>query len=139
MSRARRLLEIAKANEAISSGGNHWWLAEAPPKPDPVPAPPAADLVPALKAEAAIPASVHSAIEAKEPAPEPILTQALDPGLEVNRHSVPEVVHQMAAVGVEPQPVEKRATVNTPDFATRLSGLKEKFSLFGRKTRSLAT
>jgi hypothetical protein len=124
MSRARRLLEIAKANAAIASAGNDWWLAETPPKPDPVSA---ADRLTAAKTEAAVLVPVQSAIEAKEPAP------AAHP------HPAPEVVYQMAAVSLEPHPVEQRAPKTPPDFASRLSGLKEKFSLFGRKTRSLTT
>ena len=44
MSRARRLAEIAKANEPVFSG-SHWWLADTSSKqetPSPDPAPTAA-------------------------------------------------------------------------------------------------
>jgi hypothetical protein len=159
MSRARRLLEIAKANAAIASAGNDWWLAETPPKPDPVSA---ADRLTAAKTEAAVLVPVQSAIEAKEPAPaahphpapevvyqmaavsvdlapEPLAAQFSGSAREANVHPAPEVVYQMAAVSLEPHPVEQRAPKTPPDFASRLSGLKEKFSLFGRKTRSLTT
>jgi hypothetical protein len=42
MSRARRLSEIAKANQPVfsSTNGTQWWLADPSPKNDPDPAPP---------------------------------------------------------------------------------------------------
>jgi hypothetical protein len=45
MSRARRLSEIAKANQPVfdSTNGTQWWLADPTPKSDPQPIPPSAD------------------------------------------------------------------------------------------------
>lgn len=42
MSRARRLAEIAKANQPAftSESGDHWWLADPSVKPEPAPLPP---------------------------------------------------------------------------------------------------
>lgn len=123
MSRARRLSEIAKANQPVfDATGNQWWLADASAK----------------KEEPATPQPDSSGIP--EPEPEPVAVASSAVALQN------AILHSSSANGVATLPLlspvaRAQATVEeapdgTPrDLPSRLSGLKERFLWLGRKNR----
>jgi len=150
MSRARRLAEIAKANEPVFSGP-HWWLADPSAKPEP--APPAAlpEPVPApepVRAAAAAPAAgtqltiieVH-APEALENAPQvasvsPVAAPLASGALASASAAVPAPLQPANGSKPETGPEPER---NPAELAKRLGGLREKFLWLGRKSRGVHT
>jgi hypothetical protein len=121
MSRARRLSEIAKANQPVfDSTGNQWWLADAsakkeqqtvpqpdsPEVPEPEPVAVAASAVASQNGNPHI-SSAHGAV------PAPVAAQP---------------VRIQAAAEETPDPI-------SPDLPSRLSGFKERFLWLGRKNR----
>ena len=82
MSRARRLSEIAKANQPVfsSTNGTQWWLADPSSKTEPDPAPPSKipDPEPAAVAHAAV--AVQDAqlegVPAQSPIPAPVVSHS---------------------------------------------------------------
>jgi hypothetical protein len=123
MSRARRLSEIAKANEPVfDSTGNQWWLADASAK----------------KEQQTIPQPDSPAV----PEPEPVAVAASASGVALQNGNP----HISSANGAAPAPVAAQAMrvqaraeeipdPTTPDLPSRLSGFKERFLWLGRKNR----
>jgi len=134
MSRARRLAEIAKANEPAFSG-TQWWLADPSAKSDPdsPPAPPeppkAAEPVPAGVAVPAAETQAQLAVSEKQ--------------LTIVEAAVPHAVEPSSVpfMATSPLNLSGQGTSTEPghssgDLVTRLSGLKEKFLGLGRKSRA---
>lgn len=75
MSRARRLSEIAKANQPVfsSTNGTQWWLADPSSKPEPEPAPPPGTPEPQPAAVA------HAVVALQDLQPESYVAQPANP------------------------------------------------------------
>jgi hypothetical protein len=123
MSRARRLSEIAKANQPVfDSTGNQWWLADPSAK----------------KEQQAIPQPDSPA--APEPEPEPIAVAA---SVVASQNGNPQIFSANAAAPTSfaPQAVrvqakaEESSDPTSRDLPSRLSGFKERFLWLGRKHR----
>lgn len=114
MSRARRLAEIAKANEPAFTGA-HWWLADPSAKPDPVQQAPASE--PSGKPAELVGVAVHAA----ETAPV---------------RSAEVASFSIQASHSDPEPVSATEPVqNPPILASKMTGLREKFLWLGRRNR----
>ena len=133
MSRARRLAEIAKANQPAfnSDNGTQWWLADPsakkdPSQPDPM-APPEAEAKPA----------------AEEPARVTVRTTAGQNGRVTDpRMTQPQPARNTVRVSTNHQeqlreaPAEQNPRTTGPQLASRFAGLKERFRALGRKGKS---
>lgn len=125
MSRARRISEIAKANQPVfDSSGNQWWLADPSAK----------------KEEQRAPQSDCSGTP--EPEPEPVAVASLAVALQnCNPHISSSNGTAPASASVASHAVHVQATVEeSPDSAprdlpSRLSGLKGRFLSLRRKNR----
>jgi hypothetical protein len=121
MSRARRLSEIAKANEPVfDSTGNQWWLAD-----------------PSAKKEQP---TVSQPESPAVPEPEPVAVAASAVALQSgNSHISSSNGAAPAPVAAQAMRVQARAEEipdpTTPDLPSRLSGFKERFLWLGRKNR----
>ena len=148
MSRARKLSEIAKANQTVfsSTNGTQWWLADPSAKNDPEPAPPSEhpEPQPAVARQAIV--AVQEP-EAESPivqssAPVPVLSQVPEVETPTDFFAPPETEApsdyfappelQEPSNGASPAESEPVAR----DFASRLSSLKDRFLWLGRKNRT---
>jgi hypothetical protein len=122
MSRARRLSEIAKANEPVfDATGNQWWLADPSAQKD-QPTPPQLD-------------------SSGFPEPEPVAVASSAIALPIASLHGSSAMSAPAVPLASPVGARTQATIEvdpdqTPrDLPSRLSGLKEKFLWLGRKNR----
>jgi hypothetical protein len=121
MSRARRLAEIAKANEPAFSG-SHWWLAD-----------------PSARSENE---SASNSSNGARNGHVPVAVADGDARVAVATETavLTSEAADSAAHTVEAQapskPAETEPEPTRPALATRLSSLKEKFLWLGRKSRS---
>jgi hypothetical protein len=122
MSRARRLSEIAKANEPVfDSTGNQWWLAD-----------------PSAKKEQQTSSQPDSPAV---PEPEPVAVAASAVAMQIgNPHissangAVPPAPAAVQTVCVQAKAEENLDPISR-DLPSRLSGFKERFLWLGRKHR----
>jgi hypothetical protein len=126
MSRARRLAEIAKANQPAFSG-TQWWLADPSTGPDPA--------QPEARAgSAASPQPERVAVAANAAVAQLSLVAA--PAAS-SQEPASSAVHAAAPLIASEAATEDEPERNHSDLATRLIGLKEKFLWLGRKSRSV--
>jgi len=121
MSRARRLSEIAKANQPVfDSSGNQWWLAD-----------------PSAKKEQPAPQSNSSAAPEQEPVAVAASAFALQDGSPQasGTSGAAPAPHRLPVVSAEPL-AEEVPNPEPRDLPSRLSGFKGRFLSRGRRNRS---
>jgi hypothetical protein len=125
MSRARRLSEIAKANQPVfeSTNGSHWWLADPSAKSDPQPSAPVVPHEQEPVAVSPMGIAVHSATTNGSGAK----------FLETASHSVIEPV---SCVRLE-EALQETVVPPPPDLPSRLRGLKQRLLLRRRRAAQL--
>jgi hypothetical protein len=147
MSRARRLSEIAKANQPVfsSTNGTQWWLADPSSKSDPQPALPMEEPEPqpvaarhaavALQDSKTESPAVQSSTEAVVLFEPPELKTASihfpPPELQTPSNHFPQAEPQGPSNGAIPTESEPAPR----DLATRLGSLRDRFLSLGRRNR----
>ncbi len=131
MSRARRLSEIAKANQPVfsSTNGSHWWLADPSPKGDPESAPPSKDPEPQPAPVGQIAVALQDSKSENPAVPLPAQATILLQQPEPVPHQAEPQAPSNGAVSAQPEPASR-------DLASRLSSLKDRFLWLGRRNRT---